>query len=122
MDNVLFNYVVDGVVVEGPMSYQSVLQRTGLADTVGFTELGYIEYMPPVEEPTFTAEEIARGIRGLRDHLLKNSDWTQIPDSPLSAEKKEEWAVYRQALRDMPETFAGATHPTEVTVPQEPSK
>ena len=37
-----------------------------------------------------------------RDILLKESDWTQLPDSPLSAEKKAEWAAYRQALRDLP--------------------
>ena len=36
------------------------------------------------------------------DILLKESDWTQLPDSPLSAEKKAEWAAYRQALRDLP--------------------
>jgi hypothetical protein len=122
MDNVLFNYVVDGVVLEGPMSYQSVLERTGLKDTVGFTELGYIEYMPEENLPEITIEQVQVGIRGLRDFLLTKSDWTQLPDTPLSAEKKAEWAEYRQALRDMPETFADATHPTEVTVPTEPSK
>lgn len=35
-----------------------------------------------------------------RRFLLKDSDWTQLPDVPLSAEKKAEWATYRQALRD----------------------
>ena len=34
--------------------------------------------------------------------FLKESDWTQMTDSPLSDEKKAEWAVYRQALRDLP--------------------
>lgn len=41
-------------------------------------------------------------LRVERDILLKESDWTQLPDSPLSAEKKAEWAAYRQALRDLP--------------------
>ena len=37
-----------------------------------------------------------------RNSKLRDSDWTQIPDSPLTAEKKAEWAAYRQALRDIP--------------------
>jgi hypothetical protein len=37
-----------------------------------------------------------------RNGLLAVSDWTQLPDVPLSAERKAEWAVYRQALRDIP--------------------
>ena len=37
-----------------------------------------------------------------RNNKLFASDWTQIPDSPMTAEKKTEWATYRQALRDVP--------------------
>lgn len=36
-----------------------------------------------------------------RSALLYASDWTQMPDSPLSDSKKTEWATYRQALRDI---------------------
>ena len=36
-----------------------------------------------------------------RSALLYGSDWTQMPDSPLSESKKAEWATYRQALRDI---------------------
>lgn len=39
------------------------------------------------------------GMRSKRDLLLKESDWTQLPDVPLAT--KEKWAVYRQALRDI---------------------
>lgn len=48
-----------------------------------------------------------------RNRLLKDSDWTQLPDSPLSTEKKTEWATYRQVLRDMPaqEGFPGINFP-----------
>jgi hypothetical protein len=38
-----------------------------------------------------------------RDDLLRESDWTQFNDSPLSEQKKSEWATYRQALRDVPQ-------------------
>lgn len=40
-------------------------------------------------------------IRKIRNMLLAESDWTQMPDSPLSEENKQAWATYRQALRDM---------------------
>ena len=36
-----------------------------------------------------------------RNNKLNDSDWTQMPDSPLSDVKKQEWAVYRQLLRDI---------------------
>jgi hypothetical protein len=37
-----------------------------------------------------------------RDRALMESDWTQLPTSPLSDAKKAEWETYRQALRDFP--------------------
>lgn len=38
-------------------------------------------------------------VRSKRDQLLAASDWTQLPDVPLTT--KEAWATYRQALRDI---------------------
>jgi len=43
----------------------------------------------------------------MRNQRLAESDWTQMPDSPLTDEKKATWAVYRQALRDFPNTYTG---------------
>lgn len=37
----------------------------------------------------------------IRDALLASTDWTQVIDSPLSPEKRADWAKYRQALRDI---------------------
>tara|TARA_B100000282_G_C31723497_1_gene487215 strand:- start:464 stop:739 length:276 start_codon:yes stop_codon:yes gene_type:complete len=45
-------------------------------------------------------------LRTERDKLLVESDWTQSPDSPLTDEKKKEWATYRQSLRDMTKTYS----------------
>ena len=59
--------------------------------------------MYPMDEdvrPTDT--EIMMRIRMERDFFLQQSDWTQMSDSPLSSEKKQEWSVYRQELRDLP--------------------
>lgn len=44
-------------------------------------------------------EEQARNVRGDRNGKLSRSDWTQLADSPVD---KDAWAVYRQALRDLP--------------------
>lgn len=44
--------------------------------------------------------------RSTRNDLLLESDWTQLPDSPLDSTKKQEWATYRQELRDLDLTVA----------------
>ena len=57
--------------------------------------------LPPPEAP-----ELLRQMRTKRDRLLSESDFTQMPDSPLTASAREKWRVYRQALRDLPEAVA----------------
>lgn len=47
---------------------------------------------------TPTTEDTARAYR---NSLLLQTDWTQLKDSPLSAENQNAFAVYRQALRDI---------------------
>lgn len=47
-------------------------------------------------------------MRAERNRLLAASDWTQMPDSPLTDEQRAEWAVYRQALRDAPANWEPA--------------
>lgn len=59
--------------------------------------------------------ELAKVIRAKRDSLLTATDWTQCVDCQLSAEKKEQYRVYRQALRDIPEQ---AGFPYEVVFPK----
>jgi hypothetical protein len=56
---------------------------------------------------TFDPDEVpvewyAERMRIHRDRLLKESDWTQLPDAPVD---REAWATYRQALRDFPATW-----------------
>lgn len=48
-------------------------------------------------------------VRNQRDQLLAQSDWTQMADCPLTAVQKEAWAIYRQALRDLPSTVTEET-------------
>jgi hypothetical protein len=37
-------------------------------------------------------------VRNQRNQMLKDTDWTQVADSPVD---KTAWALYRQALRDI---------------------
>ena len=39
--------------------------------------------------------------RSRRNRILAESDWTQMSDSPLSEDKKNEWKEYRKKLRNM---------------------
>lgn len=60
--------------------------------------------------------EISQDIRDNRNRMLIESDWTQLPDSPVD---KIIWATYRQSLRDIPQQ---STFPTQVDWPTKPLK
>ena len=53
-----------------------------------------------------------------RSQLLLESDWTQLPNNPLTAIKQQEWATYRQALRDI---TTQSSYPGTVIWPTKPS-
>lgn len=63
----------------------------------------YAEIAPIPAVPELTEEQQKMQIRAQRNSLLTLCDWTQLPDAPLTTEQKQEWAEYRQALRDVPE-------------------
>ena len=50
--------------------------------------------------------ELLKGwLRVERNKRLLESDWTQLVDNGLGTDKKEEWTVYRQKLRDLVNTM-----------------
>ena len=57
-------------------------------------------YIPP-----YISGANTDAVREMRNKLLQHTDWTQVPDSPLSDSKKAEWATYRQQLRDMMSSY-----------------
>tara|TARA_A100001515_G_scaffold142962_1_gene142924 strand:- start:47 stop:277 length:231 start_codon:yes stop_codon:yes gene_type:complete len=67
-------------------------------------------------KPNF-APNYTEALRFMRNMLLRDSDWTQFSDSPLSDSKKTEWKTYRQNLRDLPATEADPENPTWPTKP-----
>ena len=67
------------------------------------------EFVSMAQVESLTADEIQSAkdsamaqIRGQRNQLLKDCDWTQIADCTAD---KTAWATYRQALRDLPATI-----------------
>jgi hypothetical protein len=55
-------------------------------------------------------------IRPRRNNLLTSSDYTQMADWPGD---KTAWAAYRQALRDLPQTYTNAA---DVVWPSKPGE
>ena len=45
-------------------------------------------------------------VRQARNHLLLDTDWTVMSDSPLSNDKKQEYITYRNNLRNIPQTYS----------------
>jgi len=75
--------VIDEVGEYDPLTQRKLLRRSG----------DVLEYVLEDREADWAAIN-----RGKRDLLLKESDWTQLPDAPVN---REAWAAYRQALRDL---------------------
>lgn len=55
-------------------------------------------------------------LRRERNNLLKETDWTQFPDIPEAT--RNAWQPYRQALRDITNTYSSLN---DVVWPTEPS-
>ena len=69
-------------------------------------EIEWLEGTTPISKADIQAQlpivEFDMAIKELRfkrDNLLTECDWTQSPDSPLTDEKKTEWATYRTSKR-----------------------
>ena len=113
-------YVLNGEIVTGRMVEVDGIKypRQAFADVPGM--------IPVAETPTITADQVLEWnagsvingkwvrfvvrnkttdekmveIRGTRDSLLSDTDWTGMSDVTMSADM----VTYRQALRDLPST------------------
>ena len=56
-------------------------------------------------------------VRSQRDSLLRSTDWTQVGDAALGDHTAEEYAEWRQALRDLPSVYSRVS---EVVWPEDP--
>jgi hypothetical protein len=85
-------------------------------DYAEFLELQALSQAELVEPQIVTPVTNWITVRLIRDLLLKESDWTTSSDAPIA--NKEAWIEYRQALRDLPETYSD---PNEVVWPVKPA-
>lgn len=77
------------------------------ASTIEFLETEVVEYQNMTDKTdAYRQSEIdsaMSAIRMDRNRKLQMCDWTQIPDCTIP--NKSEWAIYRQALRDLPDNI-----------------
>ncbi len=146
----LYIKVIDGVPVDHPLLETNLLEVFQLAEITQqfLAENSYAKFerrnVPPSEivvssngyelcedgvvrdvlmtRELTQEEKLNEWVRRPRQFHLANSDWTQMPDAPLSAEKKAEWAAYRQQLRDMTITYANVQDLSEIVPPIPPAK
>ncbi len=74
---------------------------------------------PELVDIVFSNEQLAISAREKRNQLLAESDWTQFQDvlSYMPDDKKQEWKLYRQALRDIP---SQKNFPIDIVFPEVP--
>ena len=90
MDLVLIKYYSNNVWICGE-TYDSLIWK----DTT--------REKPTEEELNIKWAELKiEQMREKRNELLKECDFRFVLDFPSSEEKKEEWKIYRQLLRDLP--------------------
>jgi hypothetical protein len=92
--------------------YRTLLEGQSLGKTIVYKsrKLQLVDFVAP----PLTWDQI----RQTRDSKLAASDWTQMPDTQLSEESKEDWRTYRQVLRDITESFS---EPDDVVWPMAPN-
>ena len=102
--NIFTIYNLETGEIEYSTTTIAEIDEVGLSDGQGIIEGSF----QPNEYKVINGEAVIRNDNALeilrlkRNALLKESDWTLMPDSPLSDFKKTEWAIYRQSLRDLP--------------------
>ena len=69
--------------------------------SVGYS---YVDGSFSSNEETLTAEEQLERLRAKRNAKLAETDWTQSRDVTLTNDAA--WATYRQALRDITDTYS----------------
>jgi hypothetical protein len=104
--------ILNTIVVESLNVFPNLIDAS-VGGTAGDTWNGAAIVIKPRDLEKETAEQAA-SVRASRTEKLKDSDWTQINDSTAD---KAAWAIYRQALRDIP---AQNGFPSTITWPTSP--
>ena len=104
------------VTVEGYQGENQKLYYDVTSNTVKCKDEIDEKPVATIEELEAVKLELDKGyVRGKRNSLLAESDWTQNRDVVLSNDA--EWKTYRQALRDLPANTTDWTNPPWPTKP-----
>ena len=127
--------VIDGIPTGSPQTFSENIRLS--SDWKSYNplteEYDHLRYYPSdrydsesdsvvqelLEIPNYD-ETILLEIRLVRNQLLQESDWTQLPDSPLSQEDKDLWHTYRQSLRDITESVSSNVSYSDIVWPTKP--
>lgn len=92
-DATLSSYEVYPVQQTPPPAYDSKTHR--VSQSVQFENSAWTQIwsIQALDKDTASAN-----VRGKRNSLLADSDWTQLPDAPID---RAVWATYRQDLRNL---------------------
>lgn len=71
----------------------------------------YLDDVAYNESLKIERENTMEYLRNKRNQLLKDSDFILLSDVPMNEEKRKEWLVYRQALRDYPDSISDPLAP-----------
>lgn len=120
--------VFEGAQASGGTVYQ-YSQRAGVEQVGGKWYTKYIlgpvftdtaEATAAQQEAAYKAmkdAEFAKAARGTRDRLLADCDWIVVKALESGQAVPTEWAIYRQALRDLPQQIG---FPTTIVWPVKP--
>ena len=93
--------------------FEGIADSSFVGRMFGDAEIAFVQQLDDVVIPDETPTQDAV-VRMRRDALLQSSDWTQVAEAPVD---QAAWAVYRQALRDIPQQEG---FPDDVTWPVQP--
>lgn len=93
-------------------NYREIFEAQSNGKQISINDEGYPIIVDFVDLPE---DVVLQSVRDERNRLLKESDWTQLPDIPEAL--KTVWAQYRQNLRDVPQQPG---FPQNVVWPEKP--
>ena len=100
-----------GTIEKKDLSLTEISDISAYNDVIALYDAEYVkEPHPGYVAPAITTERYLKELRDNRNGFLVETDWTVMPDSPLSTSKQTEWKTYRQTLRDLPANVAEADY------------
>jgi len=103
------------LVTEVAQPVDSTLVVTGFHIDANDTQV-YDTRPKTAQELADEAQSLIDQMRAKRDSLLRESDYTQLPDTSLTTAKVAEYVTYRQELKDLPALYpdgVGVVYPTK---------